>query len=108
MLLLHLHPRMVPEEALQLTRTYGLGGMAVVLLALLAATGAPLLLVYEPSAERAYDSVLSLRDDTAFGGFVRNIHFWAANSLVLVAFRISCGSSTPASTHPGDSTGSSG
>jgi quinol-cytochrome oxidoreductase complex cytochrome b subunit len=77
---------MVPEEALQFTRTYGLGGMAVVLLALLAATGAPLLLAYEPSAERAYDSVLSLRDDTAFGGFVRNIHFWAANSLVLVAF----------------------
>ena len=43
-----------------------------------------LLLAYEPSAERAYGSVLSLRDDTAIGGFVRNIHFWAANSLVLV------------------------
>jgi len=35
--------------------------------------------------ERAYSSVLSLRDDTTVGGFVRNIHFWAANSLVLVA-----------------------
>jgi quinol-cytochrome oxidoreductase complex cytochrome b subunit len=85
MLLLHVHPRMVPEEALTFTRTYGLGGMAVVLLVLLAGTGALLLLAYEPSAERAYGSVLSLRDDTAIGGFVRNIHFWAANSLVLVA-----------------------
>ena len=85
MLLLHVHPRMVPEEALVFTRTCGLGGMAVVLLVLLAATGALLLLTYEPSAERAYASVLSLRDDTAIGGFVRNIHFWAANSLVLVA-----------------------
>jgi quinol-cytochrome oxidoreductase complex cytochrome b subunit len=85
MLLLHVHPRMVPEEALQFRRTCGLGGMAVVLLVLLAATGALLLLAYEPSAERAYGSVQSLRDDTAFGGFVRNIHFWAANSLVLVA-----------------------
>ena len=85
MLLLHVHPRMVPEEALAFTRTCGLGGMAVVLLVLLAGTGALLLLAYEPSAERAYGSVLSLRDDTAIGGFVRNIHFWAANSLVLVA-----------------------
>ncbi len=86
MLLLHVHPRMVPEEALQFTRTCGLGGMAVVLLVLLAGTGALLLLAYEPSTERAYGSVLSLRDDTAIGGFVRNIHFWAANSLGLVAF----------------------
>ncbi len=85
MLLLHVHPRMVPEEALTFTRTCGLGGMAVVLLVLLAGTGALLLLAYEPSAERAYGSVQSLRDDTAVGGFVRNIHFWAANSLVLVA-----------------------
>ncbi len=77
---------MVPQEALQFTRTCGLGGMAVVLLVLLAGTGALLLLGYEPSTERAYGSVLSLRDDTAVGGFVRNIHFWAANSLVLVAF----------------------
>ena len=85
MLLLHVHPRMVPEEALQFTRTCGLGGMAVVLLVLLAGTGALLLLGYEPSTERAYDSVMSLRD-TAVGGFIRNIHFWAANALVLVAF----------------------
>ncbi len=85
MLLLHVHPRMVPEEALAFMRTCGLGGMAVVLLVLLAGTGALLLLAYEPSAERAYGSVLGLRDDTAIGGFVRNIHFWAANSLVLVA-----------------------
>jgi len=84
MLLLHVHPRMVPEEALAFTRTCGLGGMAVVLLVLLAGTGALLLLAYEPSAERAYGSVLGLRDDTAIGGFLRNIHFWAANSLVLV------------------------
>jgi quinol-cytochrome oxidoreductase complex cytochrome b subunit len=77
---------MVPEEALTFTRTCGLGGMAVVLLVLLAGTGALLLLAYEPSAERAYASVQGLLDDTAVGGFVRNIHFWAANSLVLVAF----------------------
>jgi len=45
----------------------------------------PLLLAYEPSSERAYGSVQSLRDDIVAGGFVRNVHIWPANSLVLVA-----------------------
>ena len=86
MLLLHVHPRMVPEEALTFTRTCGLGGMAVVFLILLAGTGALLLLAYEPSAERAYGSVQSLRDDTAVGGFVW-ISAWPTSS---------CGAGAPA------------
>ena len=60
MLLLHLHPKMVPEEALAFARTFGLGGVALVLFVLLAATGALLLFAYEPSPERAYASVLEL------------------------------------------------
>ncbi|HEX7629958.1 MAG TPA: hypothetical protein VF431_06435 [Candidatus Methylomirabilis sp.] len=85
MLLLHVHPRTMPAAALQFTRICGLGGMAVVLLVLLAGTGAPLLLAYEPPSEKTYGSVRSLRDDIVAGGFVRNVHIWPANSLILVA-----------------------
>jgi quinol-cytochrome oxidoreductase complex cytochrome b subunit len=84
MLLLHLHPKMVPEEALALPRTFGLGGVAVLLFLLLALTGALLLLVYEPTPERAYASVLQLTDAVHFGAFVRNLHHWAGNALLLV------------------------
>ena len=83
-LVLHLHPRLVPEAALPLSRTFGLGGAAAVLFLLLAATGALLLVVYEPSPERAYGTVARLVDEVPFGALVRNAHHWAANGLVLV------------------------
>jgi quinol-cytochrome oxidoreductase complex cytochrome b subunit len=84
-LVLHLHPRAVPAEALRLSRTFGLGGASLVLFLLLAATGTLLLLSYEPSPERAYGTVLALADEVPFGAFIRNIHHWSANGLVLVA-----------------------
>jgi quinol-cytochrome oxidoreductase complex cytochrome b subunit len=84
-LVLHLHPRVVPAESLRLSRTFGLGGAALVLFLLLAATGALLLVAYEPSPERAYGTVAALVDEVPFGAFVRNAHHWAANGLVLVA-----------------------
>jgi quinol-cytochrome oxidoreductase complex cytochrome b subunit len=66
--------------------TFGLGGASAVLFLLLAATGALLLVVYEPSPERAYGTVVRLVDEVPFGALVRNAHHWAANGLVLVTF----------------------
>jgi quinol-cytochrome oxidoreductase complex cytochrome b subunit len=83
-LVLHLHPRLVPAAALPLQRTFGLGGASAVLFLVLAVTGALLLVVYEPSPERAYGTVVRLVDEIPFGAFVRNAHHWAANGLVLV------------------------
>lgn len=80
--LLHLHPATVPESNLKFTLSWGLGGMAVTLVALLFATGVLLLLVYEPSADRAYSSILTLTQETPFGLWIRNIHHWSANFLV--------------------------
>jgi quinol-cytochrome oxidoreductase complex cytochrome b subunit len=85
-LLLHLHPKMVPEEALALERTFGLGGMALILFLVLIATGALLLFAYEPSTERAYASVASIQEEVPFGAFVRGIHHWAGNFLLAVGF----------------------
>jgi quinol-cytochrome oxidoreductase complex cytochrome b subunit len=75
---------MVPAAALPFSRTFGLGGAAAVLFLLLAATGALLLLIYEPSPERAHGSVARLVDEVRFGALIRNTHHWAANGLVLV------------------------
>jgi len=85
-LILHIHPRNVPAKTLDLRLTWGLGGMSVVLVLLLAATGILLLFAYEPSPERAYESILALQDRYLFGGFVRNIHHWSANALIAIAF----------------------
>ena len=62
--------------------SWGLGGTAATLIGLLFSTGVLLLLVYEPSGDRAYSSILTLTQETPFGLWIRNIHHWSANILV--------------------------
>ena len=85
-LILHLHPQTVPRETLRLTLSWGLGGMAAVLVGLLFLTGILLLLVYQPSIDHAYNSILVMTREVPFGLWVRNIHHWSANLLVIVVF----------------------
>ncbi len=85
-LILHLHPPTVPRETLRLTLSWGLGGMAAVLVGLLFLTGILLLLAYQPSTDHAYNSILILTREVPFGLWVRNIHHWSANLLVVIAF----------------------
>ncbi|VFQ47497.1 cytochrome b N-terminal domain-containing protein [Desulfoluna butyratoxydans] len=85
-LVLHIHPRRVPLEALRFTLTWGLGGMCAVLFSLLAASGMLLLFVYEPFPDKAYQSVLTLQNEVPFGQLVRNIHYVSANFLIFAAF----------------------
>jgi len=85
-LVLHFRPRTVQESTLRFTLTWGLGGMAVVLVFLLIWTGLLLKFFYEPFPGRAYDSVLWLQNQVLFGQLVRNIHHWSSNLLLIVAF----------------------
>jgi len=84
--LLHFRPRNVPERTLRLSLTWGLGGIALVLVFLLFGTGLMLKFVYEPFPDRAYESILFLNNKVPFGQLVRNIHWLSANGLVLVVF----------------------
>ncbi len=84
--LLHFRPRAVPERTLRFSLTWGLGGMAMVLVLLLIGTGLMLKFVYEPFPDRAYDSIVYLNSQVPFGLLLRNIHWWSANALILVAF----------------------
>jgi quinol-cytochrome oxidoreductase complex cytochrome b subunit len=85
-LLLHLRPRTVPERTLQLSLTWGLGGASLVLILLSLGTGVLLKFAYLPFPGRAYESVLSIQNDIAFGRLVRNVHHWSANALLLTVF----------------------
>jgi quinol-cytochrome oxidoreductase complex cytochrome b subunit len=59
--------------------------MSLVLLVLLALTGSLLMLGYTPVPGDAYASIERLEGEVRFGAFVRAIHHWSANLLVLVA-----------------------
>ncbi len=81
---LHMRPVRVRRKTLAYTHTFGLGGSSLVLISLMIGTGVLLMLGYEPSPERAYQSVIAFGEETVFGGLVRNIHHWSANLLVAV------------------------
>ncbi len=85
-LVLHFRPKVVQERTLRFSLTWGLGGMTVVLVGLLFATGMMQKFVYQPVPDRAYESILHLQNDVFFGQLIRNIHHWSANILLIVVF----------------------
>jgi quinol-cytochrome oxidoreductase complex cytochrome b subunit len=85
-LFLHLHPVNVPEASLRFNRTFGLGGMAALLIGIQVITGILLRIYYIPSPAEAYHSILILKSHVLFGSFVRNIHHWSGVFLLLIAF----------------------
>jgi quinol-cytochrome oxidoreductase complex cytochrome b subunit len=85
-LILHFRPATVPEKTLKFTLTWGLGGMAAVLVLLQFGTGLLLKFVYVPTPLGAYRSILELNNAVMFGQLIRNIHHWCANFLVLIVF----------------------
>ena len=60
--------------------------MAIVLVAVLFATGLMMKLVYQPVPDRAYASIIYLQNTVLFGQLIRNLHHWSGNALLLVVF----------------------
>lgn len=84
--LLHLHPRTVPASTLRFGLSLGLGGMAAILLCVMFVSGLLQLLSYVPQPDSAYSSIEQLYNVGEVGGFVRNVHFWGGNLLVIITF----------------------
>ncbi len=81
----HLHPPSVPAEQARWRYTLGAGGIAALLVLILAGTGILELFYYVPTPEQAALSVQTITYLVPFGALIRNIHFWAAQLLVLVS-----------------------
>ncbi len=79
----HLHPPTIPEKQSRLRYTLGAGGVSVFLILVLFVTGAIEMFAYIPTAGEAAHSVQTITFLMPFGGFIRNLHFWAAQALVL-------------------------
>jgi quinol-cytochrome oxidoreductase complex cytochrome b subunit len=85
-LILHFHPKNVNEASIRFNRTFGLGGMAALLVVIQILTGILLRFYYEPVPAEAYNSVLFLKNQVLFGQFIRNIHYWSGVFLLIIAF----------------------
>ena len=81
----HLHPPFIPEAQARFRYTLGLGGLSVFFFLVTSVSGALLLFYYSPTAQQANTSIQLLQFHVPLGWFVRGVHFWSAQALVVTA-----------------------
>ena len=81
----HLHPPTIPAAQARLRYTLGTGGLGVFLTLVVGFTGILVTFFYIPTPEQAAKSVQELTFLVPFGWLMRNLHYWSAQLLVLVA-----------------------
>src|SRR5690348_6649983 len=84
--LLHWFPSKITRQSLAWNYSFWLGTISAVLFLILIVTGIPLMFLYVPSVERAYQSVKDLEFVISFGWFVRGLHRVSAHLMVAVVF----------------------
>jgi cytochrome b6 len=80
----HLHPPTIPQREGSFRYTFGLGGISVLLFLVLAVTGLLLTFFYIPTPDQAAASVQIITYQVPFGWLARNLHYWAAQWMVIV------------------------
>ena len=85
----HLHPPTIPAKQSRWRYTLGAGGIAVFLMLVLGATGILEMFYYIPTPNEAALSIQTLSYLVPFGGLIRNMHFWAAQLLLIMCVAIS-------------------
>lgn len=80
----HLHPPTIPAEQSRFRYTLGAGGTAVFLSFILLVTGLLEMYYYVPTPGQAAISVETITTLVPFGSLTRNLHYWAAQFLVIV------------------------
>jgi quinol-cytochrome oxidoreductase complex cytochrome b subunit len=83
---LHIHDTRVHIHSMKPTYTFGLGMILGFLFLIMVFTGVILMIYYTPSVESAYRSVKDIVYVVPGGRIIRNMHRWAAQGMVIVAF----------------------
>ena len=82
---LSLHSLAYPVPEYANTIPYILGGITLFGFIILFATGIVMTQFYHPHPSEAHDSVTYIITQVPFGDFIRSIHFWTANLVVVTA-----------------------
>ncbi len=80
---LHLHPVKTRPRSIEWMYTWGLGGISFLLFLLLTGTGVLLMFYYRPTVDLAYRDMKDLEFAVMLGTFVRNLHRWSAQAMVV-------------------------
>jgi cytochrome b-561 len=82
--LLHWFPAKVSRASMAWSYSFWLGTVTAALFLLTILSGLPLLLLYVPSVERAYQSVKDIEHVITFGRWLRAVHRVSAHAMVVV------------------------
>lgn len=82
----HLFPRVVLEKNLRISYTFCLGGLAFTAFLLMLASGILLLAYYQPTPERAFNSILFLESAVWGGKYLRSLHRLTSHALLVLIF----------------------
>lgn len=80
----HLFPRVVLERNLRISYTLCLGGLAFTAFLVMLASGLLLIVYYQPTPERAFDSILFLESSVWGGKYLRSLHRVTSHVLLLL------------------------
>lgn len=83
---LHIHANRVHVHSMKPTYTFGLGIILGFLFLIMLLTGVILMIYYTPSVETAYLSVKDIVNIVPGGRIIRNMHRWASQGMIIVAF----------------------
>lgn len=83
---LHLHPAKINRDSVRYCFTWGMGGITFYLFLILTFTGVALMFYYHPTKADAFRDMLYLKNDVPFGNFLRNMHRWAAHSMIITTW----------------------
>src|SRR3989338_5821540 len=83
---LHIHSTRIHRYTLKKTFTFGLGVIAASSFFILIITGILLMVYYKPSVDLAYDSIKDIQHVVPGGRFIRNVHRWATNIMIVSVF----------------------
>lgn len=83
----HVLPATIDKRSLRITYSwFWMGVIAFWLFVILVVTGIYLMFYYVPSVERAFDTVRQIINQVTLGRFIRNLHKWAGEFMVLAVF----------------------
>ena len=83
---LHLQPAKLNRDAVRYAFCWGMGGITFYLFIVLTFTGVALMYYYHPDKANAFRDMLYIKNDVPFGNFLRNMHRWAAHSMIIAVW----------------------
>jgi quinol-cytochrome oxidoreductase complex cytochrome b subunit len=82
----HLFPKVILKNNLRISYTYCLGGVAALVYIILFVTGILLLFFYEPSPDKAYNSIIFIEEHIFLGKYLRNMHRLCNHIFLILIF----------------------